>query len=258
MKTIFKRKWINKPVASLRTDNGTEFQDQFTKYLKDNNIFHSVSMPYRHTQLSAVESLNKQIGYLLNGYMNNIEYTTKKQFKEWDDNNILNLIRTELNKLRYRKAYTKDNIYDYKDKTLNLKNNPKYKVGDIVHYQLSYPENALGNKQPTANFRVGDFRYSPIPKKIEQVFYYNGAIPYRYMLKDMPYVSFTENQLMKSKEKEQKYKVKKIIGKKKEKKITYYLIWFDKYLKKDATWEPEKELLKDGLKDMIDEYNKNN
>lgn len=261
MKTIFRRKkWINKPLASIRSDNGPEFQEQFNKYLKDNNIFHSVSMPYRHTQLSAVESLNKQIGYLLNGYMNNIEFATKKEFKEWDDDKILNLIKKELNKIRYRKApYTEKNIFNYKDKkTLNLKDTPKYKVDDIVHYQLSYPEDALGNKQPTEKFRVGDFRFSPIPKRIVQVLYYNGNIPYRYMLKDMQFVSFTENQLMKSKEKEQKYKVKRIIGKKKEKKITYYLIWWNGYLKKDSTWEPENMLIKDGLKEQIDDYNSNN
>ena len=73
----------------------------------------------------------------------------------------------------------------------------------------------------------------------------------------MKNVSFTEDELMKSKEKEEKYTVKKIIGHKTEKRIKYYQVWWKNYLKKNSTWEPEKKLITDGLKDMIDEYNKN-
>ena len=39
------------------------------------------------------------------------------------------------------------------------------------------------------------------------------------------------------------------------KKQKYYLIWWSGYLKKDATWEPEKQLIEDGLKKEIDDYN---
>lgn len=259
LKNIIKRnKWIGKPKASIRTDNGTEFKKEFDKYLKDNNIFHSVSMPYRHQQLSAVESLNKQIGYLLNGYMNGIEKKTGKIFKDWDDDKILNLIRKELNNHRKVKAaYTEDNIFDKAKDNINISVEPKFKVGDIVHYKLSYPENALGQKQPTANFRVGDYRYSSIPKEIINVFNYPGKVPYRYQLKDMDNVTFSDKELILSKEKKQKYKVKKIIGKKKENNKTYYLVWWDGYNKKESTFEEEKELIKDGLKDMIDAFNEN-
>ena len=41
MKDIFKRKYLKKPKASLRTDNGTEFKGVFHKYLYDNNIYQS-------------------------------------------------------------------------------------------------------------------------------------------------------------------------------------------------------------------------
>jgi hypothetical protein len=256
METIFKRKYVKMPKASLRTDNGTEFKGEVDKYLKDNDVFHSVSMPYRHTQLSVVESLNKQIAYLLNSYMSSKEFKTKAVYKDWDDPKILELVRVNLNELRKKKApYTEKTIFDHVDEEVNLKKEPKFKVGDIVHYALTYPENALGQKQPTAKFRTGDFRWSPVPKKIKQVFYYTGAIPFRYMLDEMPEVSFTENQLMKSKEEEQKFVVKEIIGEKTQKKKKFYLVWWKGYKKDtESTWEPEEQLIEDGLEDYIQQF----
>lgn len=255
MKIIFTRNYVKKPKASLRTDNGTEFQGVVNKYLKDNKIHHSVSMPYRHQQLSMVESLNRTLGILFNGYMNAKEIETRKEYKEWTD--VIDTVRKELNKIRYTKPpYTKDTIFYHVDEPMNLKKDPQFKVGDLVHYKLSYPENALGKKQPTANFRVGDYRWSVVPKKIKQVLYYSGAVPYRYLLNDMPYVSFTEAELMPSDETEQKFIIKKIIGKKTVKKKIYYLVWWDKELKSQATWEPKEELLKDGplIQEYMDEY----
>ena len=55
-------------------------------------------------------------------------------------------------------------------------------------------------------------------------------------------------------ETEEKYIVRKIIGKKTEKKIIYYLVWFKKSLKKDATWEPRSKLLEDNLDEYIKQY----
>ena len=38
-----------------------------------------------------------------------------------------------------------------------------------------------------------------------------------------------------------------------------YLIWWDRYLKSESTWEKEAELRKDGIGNLIDEFlaNKN-
>ena len=51
MKTIFNRKYVKKPFASIRTDNGSEFKKDFHQYLYDNNIVQRFALPYRHTQL---------------------------------------------------------------------------------------------------------------------------------------------------------------------------------------------------------------
>ena len=63
----------------------------------------------------------------------------------------------------------------------------------------------------------------------------------------------TESQLLPSKEKVQKFKVKKIIDKKKEKNKVFYLIWWAHQLKKNASWEPRTELMKD-IPKLIKDY----
>lgn len=254
MKTIFKRPYIKKPYASIRTDDGKEFKGDVKQYMFNNGIFHSVALPYRHSQLSNVESLNRTLGRLLNGYMNAKEEKTNKEYNEWTD--VLNIIRIELNKIR--KKATPEDIVKYNYKFPTSTKDPVFKVGDIVYRQLDYPEDALGNLQPTEFFREGDYRYSRIPKKIVNVLYYTGDVPYRYMLEQIPNASYKASQLMRAdeKEKETKYKVKKIIGKKTINKKIHYLVWWDKYLKKDATWESKDKLLEDGIKEYIDEYEK--
>ena len=254
MKNIFKRDYLKPPKASIRTDNGTEFMKEFDEYLKKKKIFHSVSMPYRHTQLSMVERLNKELGYLLNHYMNSKEEETDEEYKEWTD--ILDIIREDLNKIREKKApYTEKTVFEHKDTPMNLKNEPKYKKNDIVHYYLDYPENALGKKQPTDKFRTGDYRWSKQSKKIVNVLYYSGDIPYRYMLDGMPYVSFTENQLMKSKNQEQTWIVRQIINDRIKNKKKEYKVWWKGYLKRESTWESESKLIEDGLQEQLQDYN---
>jgi len=254
LKTIFKRPYLKMPYASIATDSGTEFMSSFHKYLYDNSIIHKRSVPYRHTQTANVESLNKQLGRAFIGYMNMKEEKSGKPYKEWTD--ILPMVRTKLNEFR-KIPIPANPVYKMPD----LSSNPKFKIGDIVFYQLNYPQDALGNKQPTANFRVGDYRWSVAVKKIVKVITMLDAPYFRYILEGMPYVSFSDMQLKKSKNKEKiqtEYIVKDIIGKKKDKKITYYLIWWKGYKKKDATYEREENLIKDGLKNMIDEYNNTN
>ena len=253
MKNIFSRDYIKKPKASIRTDNGTEFKGPVDKFLKSNHIFHSVSMPYRHQQLSMVESLNRTLGILFNGYMNAKEKKTGKVFKQWTD--VLDEVRKELNKIRFVKPpYTEKTVFEHKDAPVDMSKKPKFKVGQLVHYQLTYPENALGHKQPTAQFRVGDYRWASVPKKIKETLYFSGAVPYRYLLDKMPNVSFTEKQLMRSKDKVEKFIIKKIIGKKKVKGKVFYKVWWKNLTKKEATWEPKDQLEEDGVQDYIQEF----
>ena len=67
----------------------------------------------------------------------------------------------------------------------------------MVYFKSEVPLDALGNKQPTKIFRVGDRRYNLHPRKIVKIFYYRVPIYYRYMLENMPNVTYTRQELLK-------------------------------------------------------------
>ena len=250
MKKMFTRNHIKKPYASIRTDDGKEFKGEFEKYLYDNSILHKIALPFRHSQLSNVDSLCNQIDRILVGYMNKIEKETGKSYHNWTD--IVDIVRKDLNEMRLR-SVPKD-IYNYKYPIFNTKHSNKYNVGDIVYRRLDVPQNALGIQENTTRFRTGDMRWDMIPHRAIKVLYYSGKVPYRYMLDKFPNVSFTEKQLLLVKEKESKFIVEKILDKKIIKKQIYYLIKWKGFLKKDSTWESKKNLIEDGLGQMIDDF----
>jgi hypothetical protein len=207
MKAVFKRGILKKPESSISTDAGPEFEGEFHKYCYDNSIYQKVGLPDRHTQQAPVESLNKQLGRLFNGYMNSKEEETGTTYHDWTD--VVGVIRTELNE--FRKIDPENSVNtDYK--FVDTSKPPKYKVGDVVHRLLETPRDALGHAQNTKAFRAGDVVWEKEPRKITELLYFAGKVPYRYMLEGIDKASFTEAQLKPSVEKETKYVVKEIIG----------------------------------------------
>ena len=265
MLKMFKRPYIKMPYSSIRTDGGTEFKGIFHKYLFDNDILHRIALPGRHTQMANVENLNRTLGRLFNGYMNAEEEKTGTICKEWT--NVIDTVRKGLNDLR-RKVMPKDiTKYDYpfvknyettivKGKTINTEIESKFKVGDLVYRKLDEPENALGHKQNTKKFREGDYRWDKTPRKITQVFDYTGDVKFRYMVNGIKNASFTSYQLRKASERVEKFKVKKIINKRMSGRKVLYLVWWMGQLKKNATWEPRTELIKD-IPIIINDYDNN-
>ena len=270
---MFTRKFIKKPYSSIRTDGGVEFKGAFDKYCYDNSIMHTVGVRGRHQQQANVESLNRQLSRLFNGYMNSIEVKTGKTYRNWTD--VITNVRTDLNKLR-KKVLIKDSITALPQEPLNLikkkitktkdkkgkitekityvDNKPKYKMGDIVYRKLDHVEDAIGNKQPTEKARMGDIRWDRQPRKIEQVFTYDGENTYRYQITGLKNVSYSEWELMPAKEEAELFEVRKILNKKKVGNKYEYLTWYWGELKKEASWQPEAELLKYVPK-LIKEYN---
>ena len=187
--------------------------------------------------------------------MNAKEEETGEIYREWDDLKILNLIRKDLNKIRKK---PEQDIYTTIYKTPDYVK-PKYKVGDIVYKRLEAPNNALGNKQNTKNFRMGDYRFDRVPRKIVQVLPYPAPVNNRYLLDHLPNVSYTEEELMVAPKTETKEKhiVKEIIGKKKIQNKVYYLVWWKGYKKTESTWEPATELKKD-VPELIKKYENKN
>lgn len=253
MKKMFSRKYIKQPEFSISTDNGSEFKSVFDKYCVDNDIFHKNSMPYKHTQQSPVESLNKTLARILLGYLNNKEQKTKKRETDWTP--ILPKIREELNKYRIRLDIS-DMREDQSMFNLAKAGNPAFKIGDKVHYKLPRPFDALNNPVGDGKFRKGDMRYSNETRSIIDIVYMNDFPYYRYMLNEMTNVSFSSDDLIPSKNKDETFYVKSIWGKKVQNGTTYYKVWWRNYLKKDSTFEPVNRLLEDGFKKEIEDFEK--
>jgi hypothetical protein len=245
-KKMIKRKYISIPKGSIRTDSGSEFKGKFDAFLRSEGVVHRTSLPNRHKQTCLVENLNRTLSKLFMGYLNVKEEELGKEYNEWTD--VVPKIRKDLNSIRHIELKAYFDPEDYPTFSFEDAGKPKFKEGQIVHEKLDWPENALGKKQPTSAFRSGDYTYSRIPKMITRVLVMNDKPYYRYILKGIPNASFSELELIKSRERAHKYKVKKILKKKRLGGEVYRLVWWAGEKKKEATWEKQKELEKDGLK----------
>lgn len=217
---IIKRKYLNKPYASLRTDDGKEFRGAFEKWLHGENIIHKIGEPGRHKQVGNAEILNRDLGRLLNGYMNSVEEKTGKQYKEWTE--VLPTIRKMLNE--YRTIPEGDPFTDVYPSPDVVES--KFKVGDIVYRISDEPLDALGRKQPTKNFRMGDYRWDLTPRKIVRVLRYSGKNPIRYLLENLPNVSYAEWEVKKADETQAKYQVMYVSAKRTIRGVKEILIKF--------------------------------
>lgn len=237
MKKIFKRRYLKKPYASIRTDGGPEFKDAFDKFCFENSILHKVGIAGRHQQMSNVERLNRELGRLFNGYMNGIEEKTGETYKEWVE--VVPKVRVMLNSFRKKpEGNPRTDIYP----TVNVLIEPKFKVDDIVYRMSEKPLDALGRKQNTQNFRMGDYRYDMIPRKIVRVLRYGGDVPIRYLLENLPNVAYAEYELKEAKEKEAMYQVQSIKAKRTIKGVKEILVKFKGYSK--PSWENYNDIKK--------------
>jgi hypothetical protein len=251
-KAIFKRGILPMPEATIRTDSGSEFLSVVKNYFYENSILHRRALPYRHKQNATVESLNRALGRLFMTYLTNKSMELGHEYHEWTD--ILETVRDVLNE---EKRHPKDiDIAEkYMPQPLDMTNEPKYKVGDLVYRRLEKPENDAGQKYLTSKFRAGDRRYHKETRKVVKVLAYSGQDPWRYILNDLPNVSYAENELLPAKEKDQEtYIIENIRGKRKIDGKIHYLVKWKGYLVKDATWEPEDKLLEDGASEYIQKY----
>lgn len=239
---VNRKKYLEAPKISLRTDAGPEFKGVFNTYLGQNKIIHFTTLPNRHKQMGNVESLNRQLGRIYNLYMNKKEVQNGEVYNEWDD--ITQLLRDDLNKARV--IDLKDYVEHEPIPLSEVFTRPaKFKVGDMVHRKLDTPRNALGHDQPTNQFREGDIRYDTLARKIKTVIYMTDEPFYRYMLTGIPRASYCEAELIGSQETDEKYIIEKIIKAKKVGRATLYLVKWKDYPISEATWEPEKEIIKD-------------
>ena len=242
MLKIFKRKYLNKPYASISCDGGPEFKGVFKKYCFENSILMRVGEVGRHYQSAPVESLNRQLGRLLNGYMNKMTLQNRKPYNEWT--NILSIIREKLNDIRKLPTAAKT-MKDVTYKTADITHKPKFNNGDLVYRLLDHVEDSLGNKQLTEKYREGDYRYDQQPRKIKQTFVYTGHQLYRYQLTGLPHVSYCDWQLMAAEEQEDElFRVRKFIKSRQVNNEIQLLTWYHGELKKNASWQLRSDMMK--------------
>ena len=184
--------------------------------------------------------------------MNKMSLELKEDYSEWTD--ILDSVRVELNKFRKRDLEKLEEYQQQHPFDDEKAGQPAYNIGDFVHFKLDRPIDALGNPV-SGSFREGDFRFSTESREIVEILPFKDEPYYRFKLKDMHNVSYSESELKPASLQQNSYLVRKIIGKKQEKKVLYYLVWWKGELKKDSTWEKATDLIEDGLEDEIKGYN---
>jgi hypothetical protein len=227
-KRMLKRGIITIPKASMTTDGASSFKSVFDDFLEENGVHHRTTRAGRHRQMANVDNLCRQLGDLFNGVMNTQEKKTGKRSRAWTKH--IDTIRMQLNRFRTKPMPkdvstlqypmfdpTKSNTHELPDHTIDMKKlglkekkykhiEPKYKIGDTVNIMLFEPLDALGNKQSTKNFRMGDYRASTERYTVVQIVYYAGTPSYRYLLeaqvgasakvkKRVKDVSFEENEM---------------------------------------------------------------
>jgi hypothetical protein len=215
-KKIFKRGILHMSKSSIRTDNDGAFKSIVDKYMYDNNILHLWSLPDRHKQMGNVENLNKQLGRVITTYLQNKSMELNSDYYEWTD--IINdQFRKEFNNF---KQHPKDiDLNKYVPPDINMDQPPKYKKNDLVYRRLEVAIDKFGNKLHNGKFRQGENRYEMIPRKVVQVLAYSSPSPWRYILDTLPNVSYAEAELLPAhNETEEKFIVRKVIGKKIEKR----------------------------------------
>jgi hypothetical protein len=169
--------------------------------------------------------------------MNGIEEKTGETYKEWVE--VVPKVRVMLNSFRKKpEGNPRTDIYP----TVNVLIEPKFKVDDIVYRMSEKPLDALGRKQNTQNFRMGDYRYDMIPRKIVRVLRYGGDVPIRYLLENLPNVAYAEYELKEAKEKEAMYQVQSIKAKRTIKGVKEILVKFKGYSK--PSWENYNDIKK--------------
>lgn len=186
---IIDRPYLNKPIASIRVDMGTEFKGEFSNAMYEDDILLRVSMTARHKQNALAENAIKLISFILINYLNVKEIELQKKFRNWVE--LLPALRIKLNEIRKVKdedPFTKI----YKSPVFRIN---KYNVGDLMVHLIHKPVDALGKKQSSENYRVGDYIYSyHNPKKIAKILYYPNNI--RYVMEGFTKVSFPENEIL--------------------------------------------------------------
>jgi len=221
IKKIWLRPYINKPKAFLKVDDGSEFKGQFKKYMEENNIILMRGKPGRSRGQAVAEYLNLVIGKSIMIKQTNDELAEDEENTEWIDE--LPIIIKQYNEFIDEKEETRKQLkkpsrqVKMYDDMIDLEvTSDLLEVGQKVYIPLDKPQN-IKSQRLTGQFRVGDLRFEPKPRKIESVLIGNPTV---YQVEGLPTTVYTREMLIpdngkKAKPTKEKYVVEKIMSKKK-------------------------------------------
>ena len=261
---VAKLKKLYKPKNSLfkkpdeiECDAGKEFQGEFAKYCKDNDIYLRVAQVARSRQNSVIEGLNSIVAKSLLRNMVMTELNTGEESRDWVE--YLKELIPSLNKRYHRKPVVLTPTEIMADPRIKpgseLLNN-----GETCRVQLNKPIDLMGRKLHGNTFRQGDIRWSLKPTTIERVQIVPNQ-PVLYKLKGYnPLYTREQLQVVPAVSNlpplRNTYIIEKIIDKRKKSNRIEYLIKWQNYPDTANTWESRKELIKDGNTDIIKEFEK--
>jgi len=254
-KKIFTRKIVKQPAFQIQVDAGNEFKGEVKKYYESKNIFVRAAQVGRHRQVALVEGMNGILGKALLMRQAAQEMQTGEISTEW----ILFLPKVIAAMNEHLKLdKPREVTTDIPCKGDACKILPE---GTPVRVALDRPINAL-EETLSGKFRKADIRFDKTPRTIEHVLLMPD-LPPMYRISGKHNVAYTKNQLQVLPTKENigpdeyihKFKIEKIIGKKTNKKGTFYHIkWFGY---PDPTWQPAEEIEAD-VPTLVTEFEKMN
>lgn len=244
---------VNDKISSIRSDNGSEFNNEdFNEVLDENNIKHIFSLPYKPQSNGNIERFNgtlkRQIKMYLKSentynwidilpnmeenYNNSVNNTTKKKPNDIDEENY-----GEIN----------ENI---KKSVLKERNSDKqfFNIGDNVRIKLEKPDDygKLWSEELYTIIKVNK------PKsRVSKMFYEVRGLRKNFYNDDLQLINEIENE----KEEEENFTVSKILKPVIKNNKPYFLIKWKGYSSKHNSYEPRDKLIED-IPKLIKRYEK--
>jgi hypothetical protein len=236
-KSILKRKILKLPKL-LTVDSGTEFMQDFKKFVESEGVILHQGRVGRKQQVAIVERANQSIGKYLNQIMTEKELSTGKRNTEWVEY-VKPLIKI-LNAKRKRAPQIPDlkkQFEDFKPVKCPKSGCDLLYPDSMVRVQLEYPIDPVTGKKLGNKFRTGDIRFSPEVYKIDGIRLYSNSPPMYYIKEFNTLFTRDELKLTESKRAKDEYYPSRIRG---EKKNKYVIEWRGYPKSKDFTEESKK------------------
>lgn len=251
MNAIYARKYLKKPKL-LTTDAGSEFTNKaFRARMKQIGVVVHTLQTGQHARFA--EWANSEIGRALNKVMLDKELKTGTVSRQWKFA-VEPLVKL-LNKKFERPVRSMEKEFK-KPPVCKGDACVLLEIGQPVRIALVIPKDIEGRRLH-GGFREGDIRFEDKIRHITNISIRPNQPP-MYEVSGLPKRMFTKNQLQVIKD--DKFEVEKFIGKRKQKGKIQYLVKWENFPDKDATWQMasilKEDLGKETFNNLVSEFTK--